>query len=237
MLDRDNWKVLQALKTFKMNGETIRRGDYFGAIASFAKEYVREGRARILSAAELKDPKPPAPSNPRGPWRDTVRPGDTFWWQISMKLPHLAKPYIRAKHNEQSRQAVRRASPTYLDEIGGYNKRASPAQREAIEYLERHEAKLYQQLVRAIATYANELRRNWSTGRKRPRRLGTNEITEHITFKSIALSNRSREGTAYLEVSGECSWDREHGFKAVVHRDRVVGVMQQGTGWSDRRRK
>jgi hypothetical protein len=207
--------------------------------AALADELVREKAARYSKPPLARRRTISAKAGRRESWRETVRPGDAFVWQITVKLPRLERPHILTKYELRPPIPSGRW-PHRLREVGGDGPRVLPTQAKAIDYLVKHEARLYPKLLRAIAAYAGDFRLDWEARDRRlarrvvPRGMGPREVARRIAFRSIYFPRRSRNGTGYVEFHGGCTWDEEHGFSVVMHRDRVVGVMQQGTGWSDR---
>jgi hypothetical protein len=125
-------------------------------------------------------------------------------------------------------------------EVGGDGDRMTPEQEKAIDYFIEHEAKLYPVLLRALAKYAEDFRVDWVANDQEladkvvPSGMKPEQVAERISFSTVYVSRRSLEGMAYVEVSGECTWDLDHGFCAVLHKDRLVDLSQQGYGWTDK---
>lgn len=172
-----------------------------------------------------------------------IEPGDCFDWSVKLKLPSLAKLFIRPKYKE--RNFSEKAPPRlgFLDEVGGYGDAPTPAATRALSYLAENEAAICARVLRAAADYSNELRATggWSNfddppgiENVMPRGMTPDQAAERIWISRVAVSTEERDGMAYLEVDGECAWDPDHGFEVVLHGDRLVGVFQQGTGWVDR---
>ena len=173
-----------------------------------------------------------------------LEPGDCFDWNVKLKLPSLAKLFIRPKYKERSFSEKAPPRRGFLDEVGGYGDAPKPAARRAISYLAENEAAICARVLRAIADYSNELRATggWEDFNDppgieavMPRGMTPEQAAERILITRVAVQTRERDGMAYLEVKGECAWDRDHGFEVVLHGDRLVGVFQQGTGWVDQR--
>jgi hypothetical protein len=172
-------------------------------------------------------------------WYKTLSDGDGFRWQIKVKLSHFNKPYIDTRYEPEEPLRHRRIRRRLLEEVGGDGDQVSPTQANAINYLLAHEATLYSKLLGALASYAGKFRADWENldpqlaDRIVPDKMTTKQVARRIEFRTIYFGRRWRNGIAYIEFYGECTWDREHGFRAVMHRNRVVGVMQQGVGWQD----
>jgi hypothetical protein len=182
-----------------------------------------------------------------GGQRLEIKPGDTFEWQVRLKLPSLAKLYIRPKYKEPWRRDLGGKKPPrrgFLDEVGGYGTGPKLAQQRALSYLADNEAAVYGKVLRALADYANELRSGggWDDfddppgiNAVMPRKMTPDQAAERIQITHVGVTTKARNAMAYLEIAGECAWDPDHGFEVVLHGDRLVGVYQQGTGWVDKR--
>ena len=169
------------------------------------------------------------------PWRQTIHKGDTFMWQITLDLPHLRMPRILAEWDADGR-----ATSGQLYEIGWDGGREpSTEHANAIDDLTKREESLYPRVLAAISPYAEPFRHDWVArhpeiaDRIVPSAMTAEQVAERIAFTILCVSDQSRDGMAYLELMGECTWDRDHGFNVVIHGDRIVGVFQQGEGWVD----
>jgi hypothetical protein len=122
-------------------------------------------------------------------------------------------------------------------------RRPSPEQAAAVEYLLANEAHVRGVLLAAAAKYAGEVRAAYADGltgeqsREFEEALPENptpaDMDGRIDFSSLNVTENAQEGTAYVEYALNCTWDDEHGVMVVLHRDRVVYVGQQGDGWED----
>jgi hypothetical protein len=181
----------------------------------------------------------------RKDWRSEMLPGDDFDWQVRLKLPLLAKPFIRAKYVEPWRRDLGgQARSRGPREVGGYGKQLTPEAERALNHLIKHESTLLKKMLKGLAGFSNELRAGggWDTfdgppdiDTVMPRGMTPDQAAQRIQVTRVAISpHKPKDGIAYLEIFGECAWDPEHGFMAIFHRNRLVGVEQQGTGWVDR---
>jgi len=173
-----------------------------------------------------------------------LEPGDCFDWSVKLKLPSLAKLFIRPKYKERSFGEKAPSRRGFLDEVGGYGDAPTPAARRALSYLAENEAAICAKVLRAVADDCNEFRKASDSSNfddppgidaVMPRGMTPDQAAERIWITRVAVTTEERDGMAYLEVQGECAWDPDHGFEVVLHGDRLVGVFQQGTGWVDRR--
>ena len=170
-------------------------------------------------------------------WRQTVRDGDAFMWQISLKLPLLERSHIDSQYDPDEEST---AGP--IDEFGGDGKAGSVTEEQgkAIDYFIENLERLYPKILKAIATYSEEFRPDWVNidpmlaDRVVPQNMTTKQVEQRVNFRRVYIPPKTRDGIAYVELYGECTWDRDHGFNVVTHRDRIVEVCQQGTGWVDK---
>jgi hypothetical protein len=214
--------------------------------AKRADVYVRNGVAVYVDPKD--DPTggkaKPTPRDPSArDWNAAAIPGDTYNWQVKLKLPLLARPYIREDFTEPSEEEPGDPrSGSGPEEVGGYDDGPGPEQERALDYLVENEAAVYANVLRAVADYADEVRSygGWEAFDPpgvdvvMPQGMTPKQAAERIEITRIAISERSRDGMAYLEIAGECAWDPDHGFEVVLNGDRIVGTYQQGTGWVDR---
>ena len=144
------------------------------------------------------------------------------------------------------RDWARRRRGRRLDEVGGYGSEPKAAQGRALGYLIDHEAIILEIVLLTTAGFANKLRSGGGLEAFEdppgieavmPHNMSAAQAVSRIKITRICVSEDSRIGMAYLEIQGECAWDPEHGFEVVLHRDRVVAVHQQGTGWRDTGRR
>lgn len=201
-------------------------------------------KQKLAAAAVNNDPMPDTQTVKVGKHLLKIEPGDCFDWNVKLKLPSLAKLFIRPKYKERSFGEKAPPRRGFLDEVGGYGSAPTPAAKRALSYLSENEAAVCDRVLRAAADYSNELRATggWSNfddppGIEAVMPLGMtpDQAAERIWIARVAVTTKERDGMAYLEVQGECAWDPDHGFEVVLHGDRLVGVFQQGTGWVDRR--
>lgn len=199
------------------------------------------------AAAAINDPMLDAQTVQIGKRVFKIEPGDCLDWNVKLKLPSLAKLFIRPKYKEPYRRDIGEKAPPrrgFLDEVGGFGSAPTPAATRALSYLAEDEAAVCDRVIRAAADFSNDLRANggWSNfddppGIEAVMPLGMtpDQAAERIWISRVAVSTEERDSMAYLEIDGECAWDPDHGFEVVFHGDRLVGVYQQGTGWVDRR--
>jgi hypothetical protein len=234
-------RTVTMLVTVSTADGNFTAGGTYSLPTAIADELVDEKAARYVKNL-LKQPKDVVDARRTDEtWRDTIRPGDAFPWQVTVNLPLFTRPHILAR-NEPRPTPPRNRSTHHLQEVGGDGPRVSPPQAQAIDHLVKNEATLLPKALRATAIYADQFRPDWEALDRRladrvaPRNMGPRQVAQRIRFRTIYFPRRSRDGIGYVELHGECTWDREHGFSLVLHRNRVVGIWQQGTGWRDRSR-
>lgn len=62
---------------------------------------------------------------------------------------------------------------------------------------------------------------------------GEEQIRSIINFSSITIKLVSKNGVAYFDLTGNCSWDDDHGLEILFHRERIVsyGDISGSTLW------
>ena len=176
-------------------------------------------------------------------WRDSVEQDADYEWTGRVRLPKLAKLRIKPEFVEWGDDDDDDAGSEI--EIWGEAEKGSgvtPEQDAAIEFVRKNEPVVVQTLLEAISGFANQLRggggwEDWDGSGTiddvMPRNMTPKQAAERVSLSRLVPSKRSRDGVAYIEFWGECAWDPDHGFFIVLHRDRLVAVEQQGTGWED----
>jgi hypothetical protein len=234
-------KIIEPLVPFTTgSGANYLVGEIYSIPEELADDLVKRGAARYVKVDREKKQKAPPPPGVDAPWQETVRPGDSFEWQITLALPKLAKPSILRKFDDPEDESSDKRTGPYLREVGGFGDKPTPTQVKVVEYLRANEAALLKIGLTALAKYSATFRNDWLrqgvklANRIVPAKMTAAQSAERICFTDVCIPKRARDGIAYLELHGECAWDREHGFYLVLHRKRVVTVLQQGSGWSDR---
>jgi hypothetical protein len=235
-------KIIEMLASAKTDQAEYAAGEIYSVPAAVADRFVQEKVAKYIEVSldepDEDDDEPP-PEYSEKPWRETLRAGDIFQWQITLNLPHFDKPRIDPKFHPDAEKDNDNDKGAGITEVGGDGREPSAAQAKAIEYLLEHEAALYPQVLSALARYAQEFRSDWESTSPQlaeqvvPPQMTPDQAAERIAFDHVYISARSRDGIAYIEMKGNCCWDPEHGFSIVLHQDRIVEVTQQGSGWSD----
>lgn len=236
-------KIIEMLAFAKTDQAEYTPGEIYGVPAAIADRFVREKLAKYIEVSldddeeELAESKEKNKPSSQKPWRETVRPGDTFQWQITLNLSQFEKPRIDPKFQSED---YGDQNTDGIAEIGGDGgTKPSPEQEKAIDHLARHEPDLFEKVMKALADYPADFRPDWQARHpERAKDLVPDPMTpghaaRRVCFSSVYFSPRSRNGIAYVELNGQCAWDPEHGFTVVLHRDRVIEVCQQGSGWTD----
>jgi len=240
-------KIIEMLASAQTDHAQYNAGEIYAVPPAIAERFVRERVAKYVGVDDDDDeqdeprPEPGSRSGSQTPWRQTVRPGDTFRWQITLNLDPFEKARIlpELQLDEDGAELFDAHESAGISEIGGDGEKPSAEQASAIDYLAQHAAHLYPALLDALADYAKTFRPDWAShspalaDKILPRRLGPTEIEQRVAFSRVYLSTRFRDRIAYVVVSGDCVWDPGHGFVIILHQDRIVDVTQQGTGWSD----
>jgi hypothetical protein len=232
-----------------MPGAVYEGGKEYRLPEAQAAEFAREGVAQqIAPAARRKSAAISSALSPESRWQAKVSSGDTLDWQVNVRLPllsalriwtHYLPPHERAVRSQRPRRKSRS-----LEEVGGFGQGPDRRQASALDYLVAHEERIRDRALAALAIDAlRTYRRDWvkNAGEDVANRIVPEQMTATDAAKRVEVSfvvvTREAIGTmAYIELHGECVWDRGHGFVVVLHRDRVVEVCQQGTGWIDPKR-
>jgi hypothetical protein len=115
------------------------------------------------------------------------------------------------------------------------------AQISAIHHLRENEASVVAAVVAAMAADARQnianLRENandpdWAAAIC-PDGLTDQQMRERMRADGVVVTDRERDGMAYLELLFSLAWDEEHQYYAVTHGNRVIGVFDSGGGWAD----
>jgi hypothetical protein len=234
-------KIIEMLASTKTDQATYTAGEIYSVVADVADRLVREKLAKYIDVTLDEEEDEPAESESRPssgkPWRETIQPGDIFQWQITLNLPHFDKPRIKPEFHPDETFYLDAKEINGIKEVGGDGPKPSEPQAAAIDYLAAHELELYEKILKAIADYAQEFRSDWEenspelAAKVLPGK--PEDVADRISFAHVSISPRTKDGIAYIEIAGNCTWDAEHGFCAVLHRDRIVDLSQQGSGWAD----
>jgi hypothetical protein len=57
------------------------------------------------------------------------------------------------------------------------------------------------------------------------------EFKPFIRLDSIDIMNITKDDSAYVNWMFSCSWDEEHGFQIITHKDRVIDIGQEYDPW------
>jgi hypothetical protein len=214
--------------------------------AKRAEAYVKKGiavyvDAKDIAVAEKKaatvKPKKSARAPGRRDWKAEAFDGDVFQWQVKLKLPLLSKPRIRKKFSDGGGESGRREP----EEVGG-DSGPTPMQERTLDFLQANEAPVCSIMLKGLADEASRLRASggWEEfddppgiDAVMPRGMTSEQAAERVQVTRIYITPQFLDDMSYIEIHGECAWDPDHGFIAVLHGRRLVGVYQQGTGWVD----
>ena len=159
-----------------------------------------------------------------------------------LPLPSLVGLTIRPEHTEAWRRRLRgrsREGPAGVAGDGPFG----PPQERAVHWLMTNETAPRDLVVSAVAGYGNRSREagGWEAfiedppgvDAVMPQDMTAADVADRVDVTAVIVTPGSRDGLASLECYGECGWDAEHGFRVVLHGDRLVGVADQGSGWQD----
>ena len=239
-------KLIKLLTSIEVGEGILHGGREYELAADQADEFVKK-RLAVYVNPKGADAKSAAkemgakdePSQAK--WAAAAIPGDHFKWQVRIKLPLLAQPFINPDFADPDlAEPGERKKRQYLEEIGGDGESINAQQARALDFLVENEQRIYELMLRSLAKYSAEFRADWEENAGAdladaivPEKMTSAQAAERIEVQLIAIDPRFRDGVAYIEIEGNCTWDPDHGFAVVLHRDRVVDVCQQGTGWTD----
>lgn len=101
----------------------------------------------------------------------------------------------------------------------------------AYEYLVAHQANVQSAILAGLLTWYCELRPRVfreveAIGWSMPEVHHADEFRRLMGLSVVHLMNVSKNGVAYVGYEFGCSWDEEHGFGVMTHKDRVIEVGQ-----------
>lgn len=108
------------------------------------------------------------------------------------------------------------------------------AQWKALEYFAQNQKRVLEAICQGVLDEKDELidiydkyDEEWEEGIPDWKTL--EDVNKSISISSIYVLGDEKDGYAYVGYSGGCSWDGEHGFGVMTHKDRIIIVG----AWSD----
>src|SRR4051794_19825677 len=89
-------KIIEMLAPADTDQAHYEAGETYAVPPAIAERFVRENVAKYVEVEVEDDDEPRSTERPdsQKPWRETVRPGDVFRWQITLSLPAFDKAHI-----------------------------------------------------------------------------------------------------------------------------------------------
>ena len=106
----------------------------------------------------------------------------------------------------------------------------SKVQCQAMAFLLERGQEVYGAVLASLQSYYNEMRPRYLSflGSKAdslmPAIQSAEELSRLIDLRHIHVHPWIKDGVGYVGLQFGCTWDQEHGFGVLMHRDRVVSV-------------
>jgi hypothetical protein len=106
----------------------------------------------------------------------------------------------------------------------------SEAQCQAMEFHLEHWQEVYTAVLAALRPYYMEMRPEYisclgsQADSLMPDVQSVEELSRLIDLRHVHVHPWSKDGIGYVGLQFGCTWDQEHGFGVLMHRDRVVSV-------------
>jgi hypothetical protein len=142
-----------------------------------------------------------------------MRWDDCDWWDGSVDLPF-------------GRSAALTVTP-YDPSI---SRMPSEVQRQAMAFHLEHGQEVFAAVLAALQRYYAEMRPRYLSflGSKAdslmPAVRSAEELKRLIDLRHVHVHPWTKDGVGYVGLQFGCTWDQEHGFGVLMHRDRVVSV-------------
>lgn len=153
----------------------------------------------------------------------------------------LDRQFAREQAEKQVAEEYR--AKGYMEVTFDEETEPTPAQAAAIDYFIANQDRLSRLAIESVVPYARESTKGFYRHRKRkaaftykvlPPEVTADQLYERMECNRINFSREERDGIAYIEVSFDFTWDEEHACLAVLHRDRIVDVLDAGGQWVDK---
>lgn len=106
----------------------------------------------------------------------------------------------------------------------------SEFQRQAMAFHLEHGQEVFAAVLAALQPYYAEMRPRYlrflgsEADSLMPAVQTSEELSQLIDLRQVHIHPWTKEGVGYVGLQFGCTWDREHGFGVLMHRDRVVSV-------------
>lgn len=68
-----------------------------------------------------------------------------------------------------------------------------------------------------------------------PELKSASDVKTIISIGAVHILGEEKDGFGYIGIQGECPWDPEHGYGVVMHQQRVLGIGDADTAFSNNR--
>ncbi len=160
--------------------------------------------------------------------------GDLEWWSGTTELPDFAPIRIDVANRRSTTSSVELLVTAGPDG-------PTEAQVNAYAFCLENQERVINAVLTAIADSAREDRelfQEWHSPAELeqllPADVTPEQLKTRVRLTTLQIGKRERDGFGYIEYHFNCAWDREHGLKVVLHRDRLVYSGGSGDGWGDR---
>lgn len=106
----------------------------------------------------------------------------------------------------------------------------SSGQSDALAFQLQQGEQVIDAVLAALRPYYGELRPRYldflgpEADRLMPVAENSEQLRELIDLRQVHVHSWAREGIAYVGLQFGCTWDQEHGFGVLMHKDRVVEI-------------
>src|SRR6266851_4717874 len=123
-------KIIEMLASAQTDQAQYSAGEIYAVPAAIAERFVREGVAKYFEVKDDDAPRRKPRARSQKPWRETVRPGDVFQWQITLTLTPFEKARIipELQLDEDQAALLDAQDSAGISEIGGDGEKPSSEQ-------------------------------------------------------------------------------------------------------------
>ena len=159
---------------------------------------------------------------------------DMEWWAGTTALPGFAALRIAMGRRRSTTKQIDLF--IQADEDG-----PTDAQVAAYRYCLDHQSSVVKACLRGLTDVARKSRSAYEgfgpeqdLEKLLPRNVTPEQLESRMRLVTVQITDREKQGVAYIEYDFNCAWDGEHGLLVVLHKDRLVYSGGSGDGWKDR---
>ncbi|HEX8340904.1 MAG TPA: hypothetical protein VF624_08355 [Tepidisphaeraceae bacterium] len=159
---------------------------------------------------------------------------DMEWWAGTAKLLGFAALRIAMGRRRSATKQIHLFVPA--DEDG-----PTDAQVVAYRYCLNNQPSVVKACLRGLTEVARKSRAAYEgmvpeqqLEKLLPKKVTAEQLESRVRLASVQVTDREKQGVAYIEYDFNCAWDDEHGLLIVLHKDRLVYSGGSGDGWKDR---